>query len=378
MKIAYLFGSLNRGGTETLMLDVCKNIHLTDFDAIALYRKGGALEDEFKSTNVPFFKLSPGKNKLIYLWKLRKLLIAQKVDIVHAQQSIDAVYAKIATFRTKIKVIQTLHGYDDLSDKKNQIMSLAFKFSDCNIFVSNFQKEYYVKKYKLDSKNQKTVYNGISFAKFRQKYETPDLLKNIDPAKRGLQICMVGNFVRGREQNTVCRFLKILKESNVKFDFYFVGKKDVNEPWRYDDCVEYCKQNELEECVLFLGGRSDVPAFLQNMDAFVYSTAHDTFGIAVVEAVAVGIPVFVNDWEVMKEITEEGKYATIYKTKDETDLFQKFMLFLQDKESYNLIAKENATNIIGKFSIQQHLDATTLVYKQLNHSNTKIPIYRNN
>lgn len=54
------------------------------------------------------------------------------------------------------------------------------------------------------------------------------------------------------------------------------------------------------------------------------------------------------------------------------------MLFLQDKESYNLNAKENATNIIGKFSIQQHLDATTLVYKQLNRSNTKIPIYRNN
>lgn len=40
MKVAYLFGSLNRGGTETLLLDICQNLKKTDFDAIGIYRKG--------------------------------------------------------------------------------------------------------------------------------------------------------------------------------------------------------------------------------------------------------------------------------------------------------------------------------------------------
>jgi hypothetical protein len=34
MKIAYLLGSLNRGGMETLMLDVFKNADKADFDFI--------------------------------------------------------------------------------------------------------------------------------------------------------------------------------------------------------------------------------------------------------------------------------------------------------------------------------------------------------
>jgi len=103
-------------------------------------------------------------------------------------------------------------------------------------------------------------------------------------------------------------------------------------PHLYDDCVNYCKQNGLEYKVLFLGSRTDIPQILDQLDAFVYATDHDTFGIAVVEAMAVGVPVFVNDWEVMKEITVDGKYATLYKTKDEKDLLREFMLFLQNKQ----------------------------------------------
>lgn len=363
MKIAYLLGSLNRGGTETLLLDVFRNADEVAYQFIGIHRKDGGYKEDFYATGQQFFKLMPKfPFDPVYLFRLRRLLEKKQINLVHAQQSIDAVYAKIATFGTKIKVIQTLHGYDDLSDKKNLMMSLAFKLTNGNVFVSNFQREYYTKKYKLDTKKQKTVYNGISFAKFNQKYEIPDLLKTNNSAKRGLQICMVGNFVRVREQNTVCRFLNLLKTSGVSFDFYFVGKKDEKEPWRFDDCVEYCKRNKLDSCVHFLGVRNDVPAILQNMDAFVYSTDHDTFGIAVVEAIAIGIPVFVNDWEVMKEITENGKYATIYKTKDEKDLFEKFMLFLHDKENYKQHARDNAVQIMKKFSIQEHLKAISQVY----------------
>lgn len=69
----------------------------------------------------------------------------------------------------------------------------------------------------------------------------------------------------------------------------------------------------------FLGLWDDVPSLLATMDAFVYATRHDSFGIAVVEAMASRVPTFVNDWGVMNELTKGGRYATLYKTDDIED-----------------------------------------------------------
>lgn len=370
MKIAYLLGSLNRGGTETLLLDVFKNADKAGFEFIGIHRKGGVLKDDFYAAGQRFFRLAPRfPFDVFYFYKLRKLLKKEQIDIVHAQQHLDAIYTKIACLGTNIKIVQTLHGYDDLSGKKIKLISLSFKLTDKNIFVSNFQKDYYTEKYCLIPENQTTVYNGISFEKFDRKYNVPDFLKKIDSDARRLQICMVGNFVRVREQNTVCKFLKLLREADISFDFYFVGKKDEKEPWRYDNCVRYCEENGLNNYVHFLGARADVPAILQNMDAFVYSTDHDTFGIAVIEAIACGLPVFVNDWGVMNEITNNGEWTTLYKTENEQDLLSKFAHFLKNREAYNEKAQIAAIGVRKKYNIETHINNLQQVYQSIINKN---------
>jgi len=370
MKTAYLLGSLNRGGTETLLLDVFRNAKSQGLDAIGVYRKGGVLENDFKKAGLPIFKLTPRfPFDPFYLLKLRRLLKKENIGIVHAQQYLDVLYAWVATCRTNVKIIQTLHGFDDLDEnKKNKLLAFVTKRTDKNIYVSDFQKRFYTRKYELDERKQTTVYNGISFTKFDEQNEIVDLPR-AKSSSISLQIGMVGNFVRGREQNTVCRFLNLLKESNsVEFDFYFIGAKNNAEPWRYDDCVRYCEDNDLSDCVHFLGSRNDVPAILKQLDAFIYSTDHDTFGIAVIEAIACGIPVFVNDWEVMTEITEGGKYAYVYETKNERDLFNKFQLFLKRKDEYRLKAESDKLDIRRKYSIEKHILQLLEVYSKTIHS----------
>ena len=51
MKVVYLLGSLNRGGTETLMLDVFRNAVRCGLDAVCIYRKGGVCEDDLLGTS---------------------------------------------------------------------------------------------------------------------------------------------------------------------------------------------------------------------------------------------------------------------------------------------------------------------------------------
>jgi glycosyltransferase involved in cell wall biosynthesis len=370
MKIAYLLGSLSRGGTETLLLDVFKNADKAKYDFIGFHRKDGPYKEDFYATQPMFVQCAPkGKNFLSYLCRLRKLLKKEQITIAHAQQFIDAVYAILATMGTDIKVVQTFHGYDFGTKGLNKwLLKWSIKKSDAVCFVSEAQKQYYIKKYNLTCLDKlHVVYNGINFSKLDvEKTQLALPVSKIDRPQGGvLKLAMVGNFVPGRAQSSACQFLKGLKDKGVPFDFYFVGKKSDAEPWRYDNCVAYCQENGLQDFVHFLGGRGDVPQILKHMDAFIYATDHDTFGIAVIEAIAAGLPTFVNDWEVMTEVTNNGKWASIYKTNDTEDFCAKFMDFVQNIEHYQKQAIENAQAVRSAYSIETHMDRLNQIYSLL-------------
>lgn len=365
MKVAYLLGSLNRGGTETLILDLLRNLKNQSIEAFLVYRKGGFLEDDFKAACTKHIKLSV-KQPLKYIIGLRKYILQNNIQIIHAHQFIDAFLAYFACVGMKSRIVLTLHGYDyNFSLKNKLLLGYILKRTDLNIFVSKQQQEYYLHKYKLNSIYQEVIYNGISFEKFNVTSSQLNLKKELNLEPNTLLLGMVGNFVPVRDHFTVCKFLNLLKLNNVDFHFVFVGAQSPTHPELYEDCIRFCKTNNLSDCVSFLGSRPDVPEILHELDAFVYSTDHDTFGIAVIEAIYAGLPVFVNNWPVMLEVTENGAIASIYKTKDENDLYMKFRVFLENKEDYRANAKNNALNVYNKFNIKNNIDSLNKIYKRL-------------
>ncbi len=363
MKIAYLFGSLNRGGTETLMLDVCRNLQQADSEAIGVYRKKGVLEDDFLSTKIPFYFLPILKNRLRYIYRLRKLLIKNQITIVHAQQPIDALYAYFACLGTRIKILLTMHGFD--VNVSRRLLSFILKRTTANVYVSYYQKKYYVDKYKLKADRQLVVYNGIDFDKLSIKQDTSkDIRTELNLSQGTILLGMVGNFNLVRNQMFVCRFLKLLHEQGVDFHFVFAGKRIESMADRFDNCVAYCQDHHLSSKVTFLGVRNDVPSILQALDAFVYATEHDTFGIAVAEAIAAGVPVFVNDWAVMHEITEQGALATLYRSDNEQDLLKKFLVFLKHRVEVMEASQRQSMLVKQKYGIKQHIINLKDIYKE--------------
>lgn len=372
MKVAYLFGSLNRGGTETLVLDVFRNAKKASFEMIGIHRKGGAYQDDFYSAGPKMVKCAPKRFGWIhYLLRLRHILQQEHVTVIHAQQSLDCIYARLATMGTGIRVVETFHSYDmGLGRYHKMIRALSILMADAVCFVSKAQRDYYEKTYGIkDAGKLHVIYNGIDLSKFDEVYEEPEFLEEGKRyevrGKRTLRLCMVGNFVRGRSQMEVLKALAIVKSEELKvksFDFYFVGKKREREGWRYDECVKYCEENGLMDHVHFVGGRGDVPAILQHMDGFVYASEHDTFGIAVVEAMANGLPVVVNDWDVMREITHDGEWATIYKTGDSEDCAKAIRNLLEHIEEEKERAKENAAKVRDEYSIEKHMERLEAVY----------------
>ena len=362
MKVAYLLGSLNRGGTETLMLDVFRKADKATFSFIGVHRKGGAYKNEFYAAGPKMYQLAPKRLGYIrYILQLRRLFRNEGVTVAHAQHWLDVIYAYLATIGSPIKVVLTLHGYFPQKGMVGRMCRLSIRMADEVCFVSKYEQEWYQRQMQIADEKCHVVFNGVDFSKFDVTSEGVNELT----IERGIRLCMVGNFVAVRDHVTLFKALRILNKRGINyFDFFFIGKRVEEQSVIYDTCERIVKENNLTN-VYFMGGRGDVPELLKTMDGFVYSTDHDTFGIAVVEAMAAGLPVVVNDYAVMKEVC--GDMVAYYKSKDVEDCADKIIELLSNLPGRKKTAEIKANNVRKKYSIDSYIDRLAKVYENSNN-----------
>lgn len=364
MKVAFTIGAINRGGAETLLLDVMKRASQLPFEAMLIHRNGGDYEVDFKETGQPCVHLCPRHHRYIsYVLALRKILRENKIDIVHAQCWLDAIYARIATIGLPIKIVTTFHGFTGAIPTIGWLCKIRYVLSiiasDKVCFVSEHEQQGFERNFgKWIGNKGCVVYNGVDFGKLDNISKNAPLSTSNSPHPK---LCMVGNFNSVRSQMVVCQ---ALAQVQFPYNFYFIGGRIANEAWRYDNCVAYCQEHHLDN-VHFFGKRGDVPVLLQQMDGFVYSSANDTFGIALVEAMAIGLPVVTNDHPVMQEVTNNGKWATLFKSDDIAacaNAIEDLLLHLAERKA---TAKNTAKQVREEYSIEKHIERLTNVYQSL-------------
>lgn len=372
MKVAYLIGSLNRGGAETLLLDIFRKADKAPFEMMVIHRKGGMYEQEFMNLSPECIKISPRRGRMLsYLHQLRKKIQTEKITVIHSYFWLDTIYAWLATIGINIPIVHTFHGYEgsEAGMFKGIRYQCIMRMAKMLCFVSAEQMQQYERRYgSVVRKKGIVLYNGLNFDKFDVTREGVNDFANDDR----IRLCMVGNFNSVRSQMVVCKALQKLKDESGKmkeekgeWDFYFVGSRYTGEEHYYYECVAFCQEHGLDH-VHFLGVRNDVPAILESMDGFVYSSNNDTFGIAVIEAIAAGLPIVVNDHPVMREVCGEANDGIRYfKTNDADEAAEAIVDMIENMADSKKAAEANAERVRMKYSIQQHIDTVNQIYLSL-------------
>ena len=89
---------------------------------------------------------------------------------------------------------------------------------------------------------------------------------------------------------------------------------------------------DLDERVTFLGHRSDVPDILATGDLFVFPSVYEGLGGALIEALALSLPVVASDLPALHEVVEVGGNATLVPAGDARGLKRAIVGLLEDPE----------------------------------------------
>ena len=367
MKVLHILDSLNRGGAEMLALDVCRNAAKQNLDLTLVATGGGDLEEDFRCSGADYIRLQrqlPIDPQVVF--QLRRAITDAQIQIVHSHQAVEALHAYLATRGTKVKNVLSFHGY--APDRKNR---LALQFlvprMDANIAVSRaFLKEICERENYKTCTNFHVLHNGVDRRRLQPTAET-DLRSELSIPKTGTLLGMIGNFYLYdmKDHLTVCRALPQVFSEVPDAHFVFVGARSPATPHFYDDCVTYCQAQGIADRVHFLGRRADVPKVLAALDLFVFSSLQDTFGIAVVEAMLMGVPTVVSDISPLLEVSQEGLYAEVFQRKNPDELARLLIRLIRNPERRRELAAAARRWATEQFSIEAHITKLIDFYTKL-------------
>lgn len=87
---------------------------------------------------------------------------------------------------------------------------------------------------------------------------------------------------------------------------------------------------DLSEHVRLLGHRNDIPEVLAASDIFVFPSLYEGLGGAVIEAMALGLPIIASDLPALREVADEGSNVDFVPPSDEIALAEAVTALLSD------------------------------------------------
>ncbi len=213
--------------------------------------------------------------------------------------------------------------------------------------------------------NSHVIYNGTDEKRLQPTGK--NLRRELGLEENTLLLGMIGNFYRDprKDQMTLCRSLPQVFAEIKNAHCVFAGKVEAGAEEKFQDCIEFCRENGIAEKVHFLGVRSDIPDVLAALDLFVFSSLQEGLPIAMTEAMLAKVPLIVSDIEPLLEASETGKYAEVFPVGNAEILSEKILKFLQNKSLREDLSNRALEFARENFSIEAHLIELKNLYRSL-------------
>ena len=299
IRILHVIGIMNRGGAETMIMNLYRNIDKAkiQFDFVQNCNGPAAFDEEIKQMGGKIFHCPHynGKNHFQYIkwWKNFFNNHKDEYQIVHGHLgSTAAIYLNIAN-KFGLHTIAHSHSAFTINNYKDILYKLlsyptryiADFFFGCslNAGISRYGKKV------IESKNFKVLNNAIDLNQFAYNKQIREKIRNELKVTNEFVIGHVGRMDDNKNQIFLLNLIK-KKKNQYSVKLVLVGT-GIN----YDKLVKQTNEMELENDVLFLGIRSDVNELLQAMDCFVFPSFYEGLPVTLIETQAVSLPSVISD-----------------------------------------------------------------------------------
>lgn len=297
MRILYVTTvGLTMGFFKSFISDLLAQGHTVD---IACNESEYMVDDYYKNMRCRVYPLSCSRSplkadNLRTVREIRKLVCANRYDIVHCHTPVAAACTRIACRKARkagTKVIYTAHGFHFYKGAplKNWLIyypveKLCARMTDTLITIN--KEDYALAQEKLHAKRVAYVPGvGIDVSAFANTtVDRTAKRAEIGVPADAFLLLSVGELNENKNHETVIRAVAAAKDKSLHYAIAGRGM-------RHDALVSLADSLGIEEQVHLLSYRGDIPELYKTADAFVHPSFREGLPVSVTEAMASGLPV---------------------------------------------------------------------------------------
>jgi len=361
INILYIINKLAIGGAERQLVELLKGLDKSRFNPLLVcLERGGGFTEDVKALKIPIYYIErKWRWDPLVVWKLREFIKKNKINIIHTYLSLASIYGAIVGKLTKTPIVNSsirkassFGGY-----YRNFLVKLSCKLS--NIIISNSIAGV---NYFFNKKHNKikVIYNGVDFSRFKISKNKYQIKKELGLSNFENIVSMVSRIEEGKGHLTLISSAKIILKYYPKTCFLIVGDGSLR-----PQLENFVHQQNLQKNILFLGFRKDIPEIFSISDVAVNCSDSEGISNAIIEAMAIGVPVVATDIGGNREIIINGETGFLIPPGSCELLSKAIIKLFKNKKFASQIAMNGKQLVKEEFNFEKMVKDTEELYQQL-------------
>lgn len=336
------------GGAEKVVTDLADNMVKLGHQVTLVYLVGEAIVVP-ESQKIDLIFLNLKNNPISALLKFSNILKVKNPDVVHSNMYHANIFARISRLIKPFpKLICTSHSDFEGGRLRMLIYFLTSPLMTIATNVSVQAKNKLVQVGAVSSNRMLVINNAVDISKFK----SDEFFRNSYRAKFKLkknEFCLlaVGRFHPAKDYLTMIKVFHKLSIENINMKLFIVGDGDLRHLIQNE-----IKKYSLEDRIILLGVRQDIPQLMNMCDIFISTSAWEGFGLVLAEAMACSKIVVVSRNAGFLEILgENSPYLAEVGNIDSFYNIFKNLLF-KNQEELAKIGQQNKQIIVESYASQ--------------------------
>jgi len=367
MKVLYSCLSKSWGGMEMVTITGIKQLLKHNIKVELLCLEESRIQIEANTLGIIIHPVKSHRTPNLFTsLKISSIINSGSFDIIHSHSSKDlwVIVPALHLLKSRIKLVFTKHIASSII-KKNFLHNKIYKRVDCAIAVSSAIKENLSETTSLEENKIKIVYNGVDLEKFNpDKTNRAKIRTELGVDENCLLIGMTGRFSPGKGHE---EFLFAINELNKKYPeikFIVVGEASRGEN-EYENKIKNLAEEYGIKNITFTGYRTDIPDVLAAFDIYVFPSHAESFGVALIEAMALCKASVASNSSGVLDIIDDKTDGLLFVVKDRYDLVEKIELLINNPEMRKTLGLNARTKIKNKFDLDIVTEQIINIYNQL-------------